>query len=163
MPPTTGILPNSFASYPNNTLAYDMNRPACSTWYHKPRGSWQLLRDLRAGQRCKVLMLTCHWSRIPQYTCQFSVVEPLLISPFRSGCQDAKQGIYRIQNMTFQMNMLPDGKPHSGELFRLLRAILKQLRLWALTDHNSSSNSTRLKPSDMLESRNVVPYYSLPV
>ena len=29
----------AFVSYPNNSLAYDINRPAGSTWHHKPRGS----------------------------------------------------------------------------------------------------------------------------
>ena len=28
----------SWISYPNNALAYDMNRPAGTAYYHKPRG-----------------------------------------------------------------------------------------------------------------------------
>jgi len=38
-----GTRAQSFVSYENNSLAYDQRRPAGSTWYHKPRGSWVLL------------------------------------------------------------------------------------------------------------------------
>ena len=31
--------PTSYMSYPNNVLAYDMNRPTGTAYYHKPRGS----------------------------------------------------------------------------------------------------------------------------
>ena len=37
-----GTRPTSYTSYPNNVLAYDMNRPAGTTYYHKPRGSWKI-------------------------------------------------------------------------------------------------------------------------
>ena len=36
--------PFSYTSYPNNVLAYDMNRPAGTAYYHKPRGSWKVNR-----------------------------------------------------------------------------------------------------------------------
>ena len=34
----------SYTSYQNNVLAYDMNRPAATAYYHKPRGSWKVNR-----------------------------------------------------------------------------------------------------------------------
>ena len=34
-----GQRPYNYTSYPNNVLAYDMNRPAGTASYHKPRGS----------------------------------------------------------------------------------------------------------------------------
>ncbi|MFM7987945.1 MAG: hypothetical protein ACKPKO_52390, partial [Candidatus Fonsibacter sp.] len=37
-----GKRPQSWISYPNNVLAYDMNRPAGTAYYHKPRGSWKV-------------------------------------------------------------------------------------------------------------------------
>ena len=40
----SGTRAAAFVSYPNNSLAYDINRPAGSTCYHKPRGSWKLQR-----------------------------------------------------------------------------------------------------------------------
>ena len=34
-----GTRPAAFHSFANNVLAYDMNRPTGSAYYHKPRGS----------------------------------------------------------------------------------------------------------------------------
>ncbi|MFM7986981.1 MAG: hypothetical protein ACKPKO_47475, partial [Candidatus Fonsibacter sp.] len=31
-----------YISYANNVLSYDMNRPAGTAYYHKPRGSWNI-------------------------------------------------------------------------------------------------------------------------
>jgi hypothetical protein len=39
-----GRRPQTWISYPNNVLAYDMNRPAGTAYYHKPRGSWKVKR-----------------------------------------------------------------------------------------------------------------------
>ena len=39
-----GLRPYNYTSYPNNVLAYDMNRPAGTGYYHKPRGSWKVNR-----------------------------------------------------------------------------------------------------------------------
>ena len=36
----SGTRAQTFVSYPNNILSYDRNRPAGSSWYHRPRGSW---------------------------------------------------------------------------------------------------------------------------
>ncbi|MFM7978111.1 MAG: hypothetical protein ACKPKO_02250, partial [Candidatus Fonsibacter sp.] len=35
-----GTRPVTYHSFANNILAYDMNRPAGTSYYHKPRGSW---------------------------------------------------------------------------------------------------------------------------
>ena len=101
-----GFTAQTFTSYPNNTLSYDMNRPAGSTWYHKPRGGWQLINvytspDGSMGANAALPLLGSTTVYVT-----FKVTEPLLISPFTFGCQDSKQGMYGIQNMTFQMNML---------------------------------------------------------
>ena len=37
-----GFRPSGYISHPNNVLSYDMNRPAGTSYYHKPRGSWKL-------------------------------------------------------------------------------------------------------------------------
>ena len=37
-----GQRPMAFIAYPNHVLAYDMNRPASTSYYHKPRGPWKL-------------------------------------------------------------------------------------------------------------------------
>ena len=35
----TGTTTTAFISYPNNRLAFGMNRPAATAYYHKPRGA----------------------------------------------------------------------------------------------------------------------------
>ena len=42
-----GIRPVSYHSRGNNILAYAMNRPAGTAYYHKPRGSW-LIKQIYA-------------------------------------------------------------------------------------------------------------------
>ena len=32
----------SWIFYPNSVLAYDINHPAGTAYYHKPRGSWNI-------------------------------------------------------------------------------------------------------------------------
>ncbi len=39
---TYGRRQQTWWSYANNVLAYDMNRPAGTSYYHKPRGSWRV-------------------------------------------------------------------------------------------------------------------------
>ena len=36
----------AFHSYPNNVLAYDYGRPAGSSYNHRPRGSFKILRNI---------------------------------------------------------------------------------------------------------------------
>ncbi|MFM7985640.1 MAG: hypothetical protein ACKPKO_40645, partial [Candidatus Fonsibacter sp.] len=68
--------PLTWLSYANNVLAYDMNRPAGTAYYHKPRGSWK-------GK--KVYALNGGVARIPLITdtdiyVTFEVTEPILFS-----------------------------------------------------------------------------------
>ncbi|MFM7977994.1 MAG: hypothetical protein ACKPKO_01650, partial [Candidatus Fonsibacter sp.] len=37
-----GTRPIGYQSFQTNVLAYDMNRPAGTSYYHKPRGSWRI-------------------------------------------------------------------------------------------------------------------------
>ena len=155
---THGLTAQAFQSYPNNTLAYDMNRPAASTWYHKPRGSWQLLK-LWAGTEDEATTRVPNLADTTVYV-QFRVTEPLLISPFTFGCQDSKQGIYGIQNITFQMNMLPN----ANRAWRSASTgYSKTARIVNFTESQLFFKFYTPKPSDMLESRNVVPYYEFPI
>jgi len=96
-----GARPFSYTSYPNNVLAYDMNRPAGTAYYHKPRGSWKVNR---------IHAVAAGVQRVPQIDdtvvyVEFDVTEPLLLSPFVFGSGYGKQGFYGIQAMNFQMVM----------------------------------------------------------
>ncbi len=73
-----GARPRSYLSHANNILGYDMNRPAGTAYYHKPRGAWKLKA---------LYSKTGDTKRKPLITdevvyAQFEVTEPLLLSPF---------------------------------------------------------------------------------
>ncbi len=97
-----GTRPVTYHSFANNILAYDMNRPAGTSYYHKPRGSW-LIKQIYA-------INDTGGKVIPRITdrdvyVKFEVTEPLLLSPFIFGSGYGKQGFYGIASMTFQMVM----------------------------------------------------------
>ena len=99
-------------SYANNVLAYDMNRPAGTAYYHKPRGSWKVKR---------IFAINGGVARVPIITdtdiyVTFEVTEPLLLSPFIFGSGHGKQGFYGIQSMNFQMVMNGNANRHGGVL-----------------------------------------------
>ena len=90
------------------------------------------------------------------------MTQPLLLSPFIFGSGHAKQGFYGIQTMNFQMNMTSDAN-------RAWRCACLTPNYTKTVTIDSFSNSTLLfqfltpHASDILESRNVVPFYELPV
>ena len=85
-----------------------------------------------------------------------------MLSPFIFGSGHGKQGFYGIQTMNFQMNMMSNAN-RAWRCACLTPGYTKTVTI------DSFSNSTLLfqfltpHPSDFLESRNVVPYYELPV
>ena len=85
----SGARPLGFISYPNNILAYDMNRPAGTSYYHKPRGSWKIQKiySLSAGGAERAPTLTD-----TEVYVKFEVTEPLLLSPFVFGSGFGKEG-----------------------------------------------------------------------
>ena len=97
-----GIRPIGYRSYANNVLAYDMNRPAGTAYYHKPRGSWRINQ---------IYALYANGNKIVPYPTslnvyvKFEVTEPLLLSPFLFGSGYGKQGLYGIPAMSFMMVM----------------------------------------------------------
>jgi hypothetical protein len=97
----SGSRPVGFISYPNNILAYDMNRPAGTAYYHKPRGSWKIQKiyslSAAGAERAPTLTDT-------EVYVKFEVTEPLLLSPFVFGSGFGKQGFLRVSGYE-----LPDG------------------------------------------------------
>ncbi|MFM7978568.1 MAG: phage major capsid domain-containing protein, partial [Candidatus Fonsibacter sp.] len=87
-------------SYATSVLAYDMDRPAGTAYYHKPRGSWRVKKYALNGGVARVPLVTD-----ADIYVTFEVTEPLLISPFIGGSGYGKQGFYWIQSTHFQMNM----------------------------------------------------------
>ena len=153
-----GTKSTAFVSYPNNSLAFDMNRPAATAYYHKPRGAWKL-------EALYAVDASTNAQRVPRVTdtvvyARFKVTEPLLLSPFVFGSGYGKQGFYGIQTMNFNMNINSNaGRAWRSAVFEGTKTVEvekfadSQLLFQFLTPH----------ASDMLDPRNVVPFYEFPV
>ena len=91
-----GRRPISYVSHANNVLAYDINRPAGTAYYHKPRGSWKL-KQLYAKNPANNNAPRTPLLTDTEVYAVFEVCEPLLLSPFVFGSGFGKQGFYGIQ------------------------------------------------------------------
>ena len=159
---SNGTRTQKFMSYANNVLSYDMNRIAGSSHFHKPRGSWQILQIFAgsvASPREVLLADNDVWV-------VFQVTEPLLLSPFVFGNKENKQGFYGISNLTFSFNMAAN----ANRAWRCARFGSNQLPTackTAVVDNFANSTLTfqflTAHPSLRLSSRNIVPYYELPI
>ena len=135
-----------------------MNRPAGTAFYHKPRGSWKIKHIyMHSMMAVKRLSQMIHGTEV--YV-KFEVTEPLLLSPFIFGSGHGKQGFYGIQSMNFQMVM------NGGNANRAWRSgtnIPKTATVVSYEDSQLLFQFITPHASDMLDPRNVVPYYEIPV
>jgi hypothetical protein len=164
----TGTRATTFISNNNNVLAADYNRLAGTSYYHKPRGTWKL-------QNMYVLdaAATATQGRrkpLPSDTTVyvvFKVTEPLLISPFVFGMPEGKQGFYGIQTMNFQMNITPTAnrawRCANSVSDSASAAFIKTATVESFTDSQLIFTFLTPHASDLLEPRNVVPFYELPI
>ena len=156
-----GTSPQAFTSYPDNSLAFDQNRLAGSGKKHKPRGSYRIL-GIWAGADGARRAPTVADNEV--YV-QFEVTEPLLLSPFVFGSANGKQGFDGIRTMNFQMNMLSN----ANRAWRSVRFVdgadiyVKSAVVTDFTDSTLLFQYLTPHASEMLPSRNVIPYYELPV
>lgn len=92
---------------------------------------------------------------------KFTVSEPLLLSPFIfANPQSNNQGMYGIQNMSFNMNL--------GDAKRVWRhydggaSTINTVEVQEFVNSKLTFNFLTCHPSDQLSSRCVVPYYECP-
>ena len=157
--------PVSFLSHNNNVLGYDTNRLAGTAYYHKGRGSWKVkevyAKDATSGAKRRPLLADT------DVYVSFEVTEPLLMSPFVFGSGHGKQGFYGIQTMNFQMNMAPNANRawRSAAFYNSAIANPTPKTATIVGFDSSQLLFQFLTPhaSDMLDPRNVVPFYELPV
>ena len=88
----------------------------------------------------------------------FSTVEPLFISPFISGDPKSNnQGMYGIQSLSFQFNLL-------SNMNRVFRCSLPSTATLVSVDKSEIIlNYLQPHSTDLLPSRNVLPYFSCPL
>jgi hypothetical protein len=156
--PLYGEAPCTFVSYPNNVLAYDMNRPAGAVITHKPRGNFKIL-GIWAGNADGGTVPAIDSTEV--YV-QFEVTEPLLLSPFIFGSGEGKQGFYGIQTMNFQMNMLSNAQ-RAWRCVRFGSDFTRNVVVERFEDSTLQFQFLTPHASEMLDARNVVPYYEFPV
>jgi len=168
----TGTSPIKFISYPNNVLSFDHGRCAGTGKKHRPRGSYRILEmyalDGAAGAANRR-------RRIPgvndnEIYVTFEVTEPLLLSPFCFGTTAGKQGMYGIQTLNFQMNMLSN----ASRAWRSARYLInpgngvpeyftKQAFIQEFSKSELIFQFLTPHASELLPSRNTIPFYEMPV
>ena len=154
-----GMTPVQFDTYQNYQDGIGANNNALGGWSLtadndlSPRGSWVL--DSVSSQSGSVVAPLATDTDI---YITFTVTEPLLLSPFIWGCPKSNNaGIYGLQNLNFVFTM------NSGS------RVWRSSNVWGQTASIVSFTNSRLifnfltpHPSDLMESRNVVPFYELP-
>ena len=173
-----GTTTQKFVSYPSNILAFDQERPGAS-YKHKARGSFIIKRISTSADNSTPSTIAD--TTIPDVSStvvyvDIEVCEPILMSPFIFGSPENKQGFYGITNMNFQMNMAPNAN-RCWRSVKFKKTITTQGPPVVSTDyyldktasvykfHESKLTFTFISghPSDALPSRNLVPYYELPI
>ncbi|MFM7982722.1 MAG: phage major capsid domain-containing protein, partial [Candidatus Fonsibacter sp.] len=94
---------------------------------------------------------------------KFEVTEPLLLSQFIFGSSYGKQGFYGIQIMTFSMVMNGGIANRAWRCASLDSLITKKATVVSYEDSQLLFQFITPHSSDMLDPRNIVPYYEIPV
>ena len=156
-----GVRYQSFQSYANNVLAFDTNRLAGSSHHHKPRGSYKIDAIWAYGPGSTVAREVLSTDNTVYV--QFTVTETLLLSPFTFGNRENKQGFYGISNLTFNFNMMAS----ASRAWRCCRwgtqATSKVAQVVEFKNSTLTFTFLTAHPSLRLSSRNVVPFYELPI
>jgi len=129
-----------------------------------PRGAFAIdtiattLANAKAGTNEPAANLATAAATNQSLFVKFTVTEPLMISPFLwSNPQSNNQGMYGVQNMTFTFNM--------GDASRVWRSASGKISAVEVAEYTSSAlifNFLSAHPSDLMPSRNSVPYMELP-
>ena len=97
---------------------------------------------------------------------KFTVSEPLMISPFLFSKTSNNGGLYGIQNMSFQMNIMSDAKrawKHmNAPVGEAARSTITSIEVFKFESSRLTFNFLTPHASDVLPARCVVPYYEMP-
>jgi hypothetical protein len=126
-----------------------------------PRGSFAL-DSVSADEDGKVPLATAAGAAAARVAyVKFTVTEPLLLSPFIfANPQSNNQGMYGVQNMSFNMNFGDTSRiwRHTGDA----AAAITSVEIVKFADSKLSFSFLTAHPSDQLSSRCVVPFYEMP-
>jgi len=156
-----GYTPTAFDTYFNYADAVGANNNVLGAWGNTSdndltsRGAWVLDSVIDAATGVAPLPSTGAAQNI---RVRFTVIEPLLISPFISAKPSSNnQGFYGIQNMTMTFSM--------GDASRVWRTASSFAKTATVVSYENSQllfNFLTGHPSLMLPSKNVVPYQEFP-
>ena len=95
---------------------------------------------------------------------RFRVTEPLLFSPFTFGTTDGKQGVYGIQTLGFQMNMMSKANRARRSVRFPGRTcdFAKSAQIGSFENSRLTFQFITSHASELAPSRNVVPHYATP-
>jgi hypothetical protein len=131
----------------------------------RPNGSWELLQwgtnstmSNNAGDPNTDPQVVGTGSATREFYCKFHTDEPLLfLSPFTYATESNTQGIYGIQNMNFQFQL-----QGANRVWRTSSSFAKTISLQSVSTSYLDFIFINGHPSDLLPSKNVVPYIEYP-
>lgn len=131
----------------------------------RPNGAWELLQWgttsamlNNAGAPNTDPQVVGDGSATREFYCKFHTDEPLLfLSPFTYATESNTQGIYGIQNMNFQFQL-----QGANRVWRTSSSFAKNVSLQAVNTSYLDFIFINGHPSDLLPSKNVVPYIEYP-
>jgi hypothetical protein len=124
-PGTNALRVQSYHSYPNNVLAYDLNRPSGSSYYHRPRGSFKILAIYASDDGGKTPRATGITANDATVYVTFRTVEPIFISPFVFGCEETRQECMAFKTLRCKSTCCLTATGH-GDLLALFQPIQRQ-------------------------------------
>ena len=136
----------------------DFNNPSDNDLV--PRGSWVL--DTYGVDETKLdnppVALPLGTGAPQDIYVRFTSTEPLLLSPFIfADPQSNNQGIYGVQNMNFVFNI-----GSANRVWRTANSYIKAVSVQKFSNSQLIFNFLSPHPSDLMPSRNCVPYYEMP-
>ena len=160
-----GYTPVQYDTYANYADGVGSNNNSLGGWSLtadndlSPRGSW-VLDWVSSQSSLPIVPIT---SATENFYVQFTVSEPLLLSPFIFGHPKSNnQGFYGLQNCNFVFNI--------GDTSRVWRSsnefngapFIASSSVFSFTNSRLVFNFLTPHPSDLLPSRNIVPFYEMP-
>ncbi len=164
------LLVNNLLHIPAMCSRYDKQRPSASDRERTPRGSFVIKLISTAANYVAGLSVTNATIPAMNSTTVYvdvQITEPLLMSPFIFGSPENKQGFYGITNMNFQMNTAANAN-RAWRSMKLrsndgAQALIKTASIQSVADSQLTFTFITGHPTDQLPSRNICPYYELPI
>lgn len=157
-----GYTPTAYDTLQNYADGVGTNSNVLGAWTNNTdndlvaRGSWVL--DWVSSSPTAITPVPVGTGNAITYYAQFTVTEPLLISPFIfANPHSNNQGFYGITNFNFVFNI-----GSASRVWRTSNPAFQSVNVYSFNDSRLIFNFLTPHPSLLLSSRNIVPYYEMP-